>query len=120
MAWCLRPCGLITPDMSLRPSNAAGSQGKVTETAATSPALAISGIEILNHGIGTEPIWRACEIAPTPLSERGRRTVPTATLVVAVYGQPARPVGIATGATEAARSSGGKEVDVALDVQTGR
>jgi uncharacterized protein YkwD len=70
---------------------AAGYRGRVTETVAINPALAISGVDILNQWWG-DPVSRAImqdcnNTAIGVWSENGLAR----TVVVAVYGQPVAP-----------------------------
>ena len=70
-------------------SNAAGFHGKVAETVAINPALAISGIEILNQWYDN-PASRAImqDCAHALMGVWSENTLDR-TVVVAVYGQPA-------------------------------
>ena len=67
---------------------AAGFQGKVAETVAINPALAINGIEILNQWYYA-PEYRAImqDCANTAISVWSENSLDR-TVVVAVYGQP--------------------------------
>jgi uncharacterized protein YkwD len=73
-------------------ANAAGYKGKVVETVAINPALAISGIELINqwyHNPADFAIMSDCansQIGVWSLNS------PDRTVVVAVYGQPAKPI----------------------------
>ena len=84
-------------------ANAAGYHGQVAETVAINPALAISGIELINrwyHDPAYHAIMSNCansQIGVWSLNSVDR------TVVVAVYGQPAQPVNTA-GAEHSARS----------------
>ena len=55
-------------------ANAAGFHGRVAETVAINPALAISGIELINQWYYNPAISRSCPTAPTARSGCGRRT----------------------------------------------
>lgn len=72
-------------------ANAVGYRGKVTETVAINPALAISGIEIL-HQWFNDPAARAtmsnCANSQIGVWSENRLT---RTVLVAVYGQPDEP-----------------------------
>jgi hypothetical protein len=76
-------------------ANAAGYHGQVAETVAINPALAISGIDLLNrwyHDPADFAIISNCansQIGVWSLNSLDR------TVVVAVYGQPAQPVNTA-------------------------
>lgn len=70
-------------------ANAAGFKGKVAETVAINPALAISGIELINqwyYNPGYMAIMQDC--ANTAIGVWSENS-PDRTVVVAVYGQPA-------------------------------
>jgi uncharacterized protein YkwD len=70
-------------------ANAAGFHGKVAETVAINPALAISGIEILNRWYWNPAylaVMRDC--ANTAIGVWSENSIDR-TVVVAVYGQPA-------------------------------
>jgi uncharacterized protein YkwD len=92
--------GDIGSDMSTPQSraNAAGYKGRVTETVAINPALAISGIELINqwyYNPGYYAIMSNC--ANTQIGVWSENSLDR-TVVVAVYGQPdqtvpARPLG---------------------------
>lgn len=72
-------------------ANAAGFQGKVAETVAINPAIAISGIELLNRWYNNPAdfaIMSNCDHTQIGVwSENSRDR----TVVVAVYGQPNQP-----------------------------
>jgi uncharacterized protein YkwD len=72
-------------------ANAAGFQGKATETVAINPAIAISGIELINLWYNDPADFAIMsDCANTQIgvwSENGRDR----TVVVAVYGQPNQP-----------------------------
>jgi uncharacterized protein YkwD len=69
-------------------ANAAGFHGQVAETVATNPALAISGIELINQ-LYDNPAYRAV-MSNCANSQIGvwSENHPDRTVVVAVYGQP--------------------------------
>lgn len=72
-------------------ANAAGYRGKVAETVAINPALAISGIEILNQWYSNpadHAIMSDCANTQTGVWSKNS---PDRTVVVAVYGQPQQP-----------------------------
>jgi uncharacterized protein YkwD len=71
--------------------NAAGFHGKAAETVAVNPAMAISGIELLNQWYG-DPVDRAI-MSNCANSQIGvwSENAPDRTVVVAVYGQPENP-----------------------------
>ncbi len=73
-------------------AGAAGYRGRVAETVATNPALAISGVELLNqwyHNPTDFAIMSDC--ANTQIGVWSENSVDR-TVVVAMYGQPERPV----------------------------
>ncbi|BCP14134.1 CAP domain-containing protein [Mycobacterium paraintracellulare] len=76
-------------------ANAAGYHGQVAETVAINPAMAISGIELINrwyYDPGYHAVMANCansQIGVWSLNSLDR------TVVVAVYGQPAQPVNTA-------------------------
>jgi uncharacterized protein YkwD len=72
-------------------ANAAGYHGMVTETVAINPALAISGIEILNQWYNN-PAAKAImsDCANTQMGVWSENSLDR-TVVVAVYGQPQQP-----------------------------
>lgn len=85
-------------------ANAAGFHGKVAETVAINPALAISGIEILNqwyYNPAYLSIMRDC--SNTAIGVWSENSLDR-TVVVAVYGQPQQPA-------DASRSSAGTGFD---------
>lgn len=55
-------------------AHAAGFRGKVAETVAINPAVAISGIELINQWTTTPRFSRSCPTAPTPRSGCGQKT----------------------------------------------
>jgi uncharacterized protein YkwD len=72
-------------------ANAAGFHGKVAETVAINPAVAISGIELINqwyHNPADFAIMSDC--ANTQIGVWSENS-PDRTVVVAVYGQPEQP-----------------------------
>lgn len=70
-------------------ANATGFVGKVTETVAINPAIAISGIEILNQWWWDPPSRAAMQdCANTAIGVWSENSL-TRSVVVAVYGQPA-------------------------------
>jgi hypothetical protein len=73
-------------------AEAAGYQGKVAETVAINPALAISGVELLNQWY-YNPAYFAImsNCANTQMGVWSENSLDR-TVVVAVYGQPDRPV----------------------------
>jgi uncharacterized protein YkwD len=87
-------------------ARAAGYTGKVTETVAINPALAISGMELINmwyNDSGDLAIMRDC--ANTQIGVWSENSLDR-TVVVAVYGQPTSDTGVrvppTSGAQEAA------------------
>jgi uncharacterized protein YkwD len=73
-------------------ANAAGYHGKVAETVAINPALAISGVELINqwyYNPGYFAIMSNC--ANTQIGVWSENSL-SRTVVVAMYGQPERPV----------------------------
>ena len=76
-------------------ANAAGYHGRVAETVAINPALAISGIELLNRWYN-DPAYHAVmsNCANSQIGVWSLNSVDR-TVVVAVYGQPAQPVNTA-------------------------
>jgi uncharacterized protein YkwD len=73
-------------------ANAAGFRGKVAETVAINPAIAISGIELINK-------WYYDPVDHAIMSDCANNQIgvwsensPDRTIVVAVYGQPQTPV----------------------------
>jgi uncharacterized protein YkwD len=78
-------------------ANAAGFQGKVAETVATNPAVAISGVELLRqwyYNPADLAIMSSC--ANTQIGVWSENS-PDRTVVVALYGQPDRPQTSQTG-----------------------
>src|SRR6201998_3849448 len=73
-------------------ANAAGYQGRVAETVAINPALAISGIELINQWY-CKPAYFAImsNCANTQIGVWSENSLDR-TVVVAVYGQPDQPV----------------------------
>ena len=73
-------------------ANAAGYRGRVTETVAINPALAISGVEIMNNWY-YRPDYMAImsNCANTQMGVWSENSLDR-TVVVAVYGQPSVPV----------------------------
>jgi uncharacterized protein YkwD len=73
-------------------ANAAGYRGRVAETVAINPALAISGIELINQWY-YNPAYMAImsNCANTQIGVWSENSLDR-TVVVAVYGQPERPV----------------------------
>jgi uncharacterized protein YkwD len=73
-------------------ANAAGYQGRVAETVAINPALAISGIELINQWY-YNPAYNAImsNCANTQMGVWSENSLDR-TVVVAVYGQPDQPV----------------------------
>jgi uncharacterized protein YkwD len=72
--------------------NAAGYQGRVSETVAINPAVAISGIELMNqwyYNPAYMAIMSNCANTQIGVWSEGS---PDRTVVVAMYGQPDRPV----------------------------
>lgn len=76
-------------------ANAAGFRGKVAETVAINPALAISGVELINQWY-YKPNYFAVmsDCANTQIGVWSENS-PDRTVVVAVYGQPQQPTGTA-------------------------
>jgi hypothetical protein len=72
-------------------ANAAGYRGKVAETVAINPALAISGMDILNQWY-YDPVDKAImsDCANTQIGVWSENSLDR-TVVVAVYGQPQQP-----------------------------
>lgn len=72
-------------------ANAAGFHGPVAETVAINPALAISGIELINQWY-YNPVYKAV-MSNCANSQIGvwSENSPNRTVVVAVYGQPQQP-----------------------------
>jgi len=73
-------------------ANAAGYQGRVAETVAVNPALAISGVELINqwyYNPAYYAIMATCANTQIGVWSENRLD---RTVVVAVYGQPERPV----------------------------
>ncbi|CAM4348422.1 hypothetical protein MB901379_02670 [Mycobacterium basiliense] len=72
-------------------ANRAGFQGHVAETVAINPALAISGIELLNQWYYNPADFAIMANCANSQIGVWSENSPTRTVVVAVYGQPARP-----------------------------
>lgn len=72
-------------------AHAAGFRGKVAETVAINPAVAISGIELINQWYYNPAFFAIMsDCANTQIGVWSENT-PDRTVVVAVYGQPDRP-----------------------------
>lgn len=101
-------------------ANAAGFHGKVAETVAINPALAISGIEILNkwyYNPAYLAIMRDC--SNTAIGVWSENSLDR-TVVVAVYGQPQQPVdttasGAGTGFDPNPDYDASDEIEYAID-----
>jgi hypothetical protein len=72
-------------------ANAAGFHGPVAETVAINPALAISGIELLNHWYYNPADFAIMSNCANSQIGVWSENSPDRTVVVAVYGQPERP-----------------------------
>jgi len=73
-------------------ANAAGYRGKVTETVAINPALAISGVELINQWYYNPSYFAIMSnCANTQMGVWSENSLDR-TVVVAVYGQPDQPV----------------------------
>jgi uncharacterized protein YkwD len=72
-------------------ANQAGFVGKVTETVAINPALAISGIEILNQWWWDPPSRAAMQDCSNTAIGVWSENILDRSVVVAVYGQPGAP-----------------------------
>ena len=79
-------------------ANAAGFHGKVTETVAINPALAISGIELINQWYYNPADFTIMSDCANTQMGVWSENSPDRTVVVAVYGKPDNPAAIpATG-----------------------
>lgn len=96
-------------------ANAAGFHGRVAETVAITPAIAISGVELLNQWYyqpGYFAIMSNCAYSQMGVwSENSRDR----TVVVAVYGQPDRPVGAPTSVPAGPPSAVALQDNIPLD-----
>jgi uncharacterized protein YkwD len=72
-------------------ANAAGYQGRVSETVAINPALAISGIELINRWYYNPADFAIMSDCANSQIGVWSENSPDRTVVVAVYGQPAQP-----------------------------
>ncbi|WP_319456236.1 MULTISPECIES: CAP domain-containing protein [unclassified Mycobacterium] len=70
-------------------ANAAGFHGKVAETVAINPALAISGVELINQWYYNPAYMAIMQDCANTLIGVWSESVLDRTVVVAVYGQPA-------------------------------
>ncbi len=72
-------------------ANAAGFHGKVAETVAINPAVAISGIELINQWYYNPAYFAIMSNCANSQIGVWSENTPDRTVVVAVYGQPDRP-----------------------------
>ncbi|BBZ69780.1 CAP domain-containing protein [Mycobacterium paraseoulense] len=72
-------------------ANAAGYRGAVAETVATNPAVAISGIELINQWYYNPAYFAIMSNCANSQIGVWSENTPDRTVVVAVYGQPSRP-----------------------------
>jgi uncharacterized protein YkwD len=72
-------------------ANAAGYKGQVTETVAINPAVAISGIEIMNQWYGNPADYAIMVNCANSQMGVWSENSPSRTVVVAVYGQRGQP-----------------------------
>jgi uncharacterized protein YkwD len=73
-------------------ANAAGYRGRVAETVAINPALAISGVELMNQWYYNPAYFAIMSNCANTQMGVWSESSPDRTVVVAVYGQPDRPV----------------------------
>lgn len=73
-------------------ANAAGYQGKVAETVAINPAVAISGIELINRWYDNPADFAIMSDCAHSQIGVWSLNSPDRTVVVAVYGQPTQPI----------------------------
>jgi hypothetical protein len=73
-------------------AEAAGYRGKVAETVATNPAVAISGIELVNQWYYNPAYFAIMSNCANTQIGVWSENSPDRTVVVAVYGQPERPI----------------------------
>lgn len=72
-------------------ANAAGYNGQVAETVAINPAVAISGIEIMNQWYGNPADYATMSNCANSQMGVWSENSPNRTVVVALYGQPDQP-----------------------------
>ena len=97
-------------------ANAAGFHGQVAETVAINPALAISGIELINQWYDNPAYRPSCPTAPTAKSGCGRKTVRIAPLWWRSTGSHRRPANSAQrNVAEAALPPGSQANNIPLD-----
>lgn len=72
-------------------ANAAGYRGKVAETVAINPAMAISGVELINQWYYNPAYFAIMSNCANSQIGVWSENSPDRTVVVAVYGQPDRP-----------------------------
>jgi uncharacterized protein YkwD len=73
-------------------ANAAGYKGRVAETVAINPAVAISGVELMNQWYYNPAYFAIMSNCANTQIGVWSENIPDRTVVVAVYGQPDRPV----------------------------
>jgi Cysteine-rich secretory protein family len=73
-------------------ANAAGYKGRVAETVAINPALAISGVELMNQWYYNPAYFAIMSNCANTQIGVWSESSPDRTVVVAMYGQPDRPV----------------------------
>ncbi|MCV7410636.1 hypothetical protein AWC05_20650 [Mycobacterium florentinum] len=72
-------------------ANAAGYKGQVAETVAINPAMAISGIELINQWFSNPADYAIMSDCANSQMGVWSENSPSRTVVVAVYGQPSQP-----------------------------
>jgi uncharacterized protein YkwD len=98
-------------------ANAAGFHGQVAETVAINPAVAISGIELINQWYNNPTSFAIMSNCANSQIGVWSENSPDRTVVVAVYGQPQQPVNQGrTGAeTPPLAAAPGQSDDVPID-----
>jgi uncharacterized protein YkwD len=96
-------------------ANAAGYKGRATETVAINPAMAISGVELINRWYNNRADFAIMSNCANSQMGVWSENAPDRTVVVAMYGQPDRPVQPKPLDAQAGPTPVGAQEDIPLD-----
>lgn len=96
-------------------ANAAGFHGQVAETVAINPAVAMSGIELINQWYYNPADFAIMSDCAHSQIGVWSENSPSRTVVVAVYGQPEQPVNVSRHGEETPPASGYRADNLPLD-----